>query len=651
MATTATTPERQATGFHDLSKRQVRLTMLGLILAMLLGALDQTIVGTALPKIVAELNGFQYYSWVVTAYMVAATTMVPIFGKLSDLYGRKWIYMGGIVVFLVASWLAGASQTMWELIAFRGMQGLGAGIMQAIAFAIVGDLFPPARRGRVQGLFGSVFGLASIIGPTIGGYITDNLNWRWVFYVNIPVGALALTAIFLFFPYFKPEGVRRSIDYWGALAMVLCVVPLLVALSMAGNQYEWGSPQIIGMLAFAAVMAVVLVWQELRASEAIISPSLFRNTIFSVSVITTFLTSVGMFGAIIYIPLFVQAVIGQSATSSGTILIPMMLGMVFASIASGQLISRTGHYKVFGIVGIAIMTAGMYLLSRMNATTQNVEVVRNMVVMGLGLGATMPVFTLAVQNAVPYRIMGAATSSLQFFRSIGGTLGVAVTGSILSHEFQSSFKSEMPSQLRQAIPPDRLSALKNPQALLDPQAQDKLQHLFGQLGPQGEALLHQFLHLVRTSLASAISDVFFLATIAVGVALVTSLFLREVPLRKSNQPGSPETDGSEPRGKLVAGLTAEYVANRIEGEAARYPSLTSAAARLVPADGAEESERDRALRASREVLRPLAHSLLSDYLATTSASGADGQGPVRDGAREGSENGSGHLVERQGAVG
>lgn len=649
MATaTARSPE-EATGFHNLSRRQTTLTMLGLILAMLLGALDQTIVGTALPKIVAELNGFEYYSWVVTAYMVAATTMVPIFGKLSDMFGRKWIYIGGIILFLVASWLAGASQTMWELIAFRGMQGLGAGIMQAIAFAIVGDLFPPAKRGRVQGIFGSVFGLASIVGPTLGGYITDNLNWRWVFYVNIPVGALALIVLFLFFPYFKPEGVRRSIDYWGALAMVLSVVPLLVGLSLAGSQYAWGSAQIIGMLAFAAVMLGVFLWMELRASEPIIPPSLFRNVIFSVSVLTTFLTSVGMFGAIIYIPLFVQGVIGQSATSSGTILIPMMLGMVFSSITSGQLISRTGHYKVFAIVGIAIMTAGMYLLSRMGTTTQDLEVVRNMVVMGLGLGTTMPVFTLAVQNAVPYRIMGTATSSLQFFRSIGGTLGVAVTGSLLNSQFQDAFKSGMSPQLRQAIPADKLSALKDPQALLDPQAQDKLQQMFGQFGPQGKALLHEFLNLVTTSLASAISNVFFLATIAVAVALVASFFLREVPLRKSNQAGLAGTDGaddSDLRKKLAAGLTVEYIANRIETETDRYPGLTGAAAKLVSADG-EESEEERALRASRKVLRPLAHGLLSEYLTASGVLQHDGQEPAQEEARKDSKR----TVERQGAVG
>lgn len=544
MATMAQSPT--ATGFHDLTPRQVRLTMTGLILALLLGALDQTIVGTALPKVIAELKGFEHYSWVFTAYMVTSTTMVPIFGKLSDMYGRKWFYVSGVTVFLIASWLCGASQNMWELIVFRGLQGVGAGIMQSIAFTIVGDLFPPARRGRVQGLFGSIFGISSVIGPTIGGYITDNLNWRWVFYVNLPVGILALTVLVLFFPYFRPQNIKRSIDYWGVLTLISFVVPMLVAFSLAGNQYSWGSPQIIGLLVAAAIMLGAFLYAEMRAVEPVISLSLFRRSIFSVSTIVVFLTGAGMFGSILYIPLFVQGVSGESATSSGTILIPLMLGLVFASIISGQLISRTGRYKLLGILGTAAMAVGMYLLSGMGVSTDNAIVVRNMIILGVGLGTTMPIFTLAVQNSVPYNLMGVATSSVQFFRSIGGTIGVAIMGSLLASRFQDKLLSSIPKPLQNGPALSKLQGFDNPQALLNPQAMAAMHKEFAAFGPQGDALFQQFVHVIRVALASAISSVFLLGTVAVVISFVAVFFLKEIPLRKTNVPTG------EQRGKELA---------------------------------------------------------------------------------------------------
>jgi len=531
--TTVAAPK--ATSLSELPRRQVYLTLAGLLLAMLLSALDQTVVGTAMPRVIAELRGFNHYAWVFTAYMVTSTTMVPIFGKLSDIYGRKWFYLGGVALFLVASWLCGLSQTMTQLILFRGLQGVGAGVMQAIAFTVVGDLFPPAERGKIQGVFSAVFGLASIVGPTLGGWITDNLNWRWVFYVNVPIGVLALGTLFLFFPNIRPHGHERSIDYWGVLALIFGVVPMLIAFSWAGTEYPWGSSRIIGLLAFSAVMILGFIWLETRAQEPVIPLSLFRNRTFTVSVISTFITSAGMFGAIMYIPLFVQGVIGTSATSSGTILMPMMFALIFSSIVSGQIISRTGKYKVITIVGLLVMTGGLYLLSRMDASATNALVVRNMVITGLGLGVTMPVFTMAVQNALPYKMLGVGTSSLQFFRAIGGTIGVAIYGSLLNNRFQDALQTNLPRQLTQIVPADRLKALDNPQVLVSPEARQAMQRAFAQLGPQGEAILRQLMESIKVSLSSAITGIFLVAAVAVLVSTVVTLFLPELPLRRSHQ--------------------------------------------------------------------------------------------------------------------
>ncbi len=530
----ATVATPQTTSLSQLPRRQIYLTLAGLILAMLLAALDQTVVGTAMPRVIAELKGFNHYAWVFTAYMVTSTTMVPIFGKLSDIYGRKWFYLGGVATFLMASWLCGLSQTMTQLILFRGLQGVGAGVMQAIAFTVVGDLFPPAERGKIQGVFSAVFGLASIVGPTLGGWITDNLNWRWVFYVNVPIGVLALATLFFFFPHIKPHGHERSIDYWGVLALIFGVVPMLIAFSWAGTEYPWGSSRIIGLLAFSAIMLLGFVWLETRAQEPVIPLSLFRNRTFTVSVISTFITSAGMFGAIMYIPLFVQGVIGTSATSSGTILMPMMFALIFSSIVSGQIISRTGKYKAITIIGLLVMTGGLYLLSRMDASATNALVVRNMVITGLGLGVTMPVFTMAVQNALPYKMLGVGTSSLQFFRSIGGTIGVAIYGSLLNNRFQDALQTNLPRQLTQIVPADRLKALDNPQVLVSPEARQAMQQAFAQMGPQGEQILRQLMESIKVSLSSAITGIFLVAAAAVLVSTIVTLFLPELPLRRSH---------------------------------------------------------------------------------------------------------------------
>ncbi|MBA2276590.1 MAG: MFS transporter, partial [Chloroflexia bacterium] len=341
-----TTEEYSSPGseWHQLQGKQLWTAIAGVMLGLLLFSLNQTIVGTALPRIVTDLGGLEFYSWVATAYLLTSTAAVPIFGKLSDTYGHKPFYIGGMVLFLVASALCGASQTIVQLILFRGLQGVAGGILMTNTFAIIGELFPPAERGKWQGLTSSVFGLSSLVGPALGGWLTDGPGWRWVFYVNLPIGIAGIIVLSTGLPHIRAE-VAKPIDWTGAATIVAAVVPLLLAFSWAGTEYAWGSTQVIGLLALAAVMTALFLLAETRAEDPIIPLTLFRNRTFAVSTVTMFLLSGGMFGAIIYIPLFIQAVIGTSATASGVVLTPMMLSLVVASTVSGQIISRGGRYK------------------------------------------------------------------------------------------------------------------------------------------------------------------------------------------------------------------------------------------------------------------------------------------------------------------
>ena len=609
-AVTVSTQEPQPLS-ETLGRRRLFSILIGVILGMLLAALDQTIVGTALPHIVASLGGLDHYAWVVTAYLLASTVSIPIWGKLSDIYGRRTFFIIGMVIFLVGSALAGTSQNMTQLIIYRGIQGLGAGAMMPIAMAIIGDLFPPAERGKWQGLIVAVFGLASIVGPTLGGWITDNWGWRWVFYVNMPVGVIAiLTAGFV-----MPKLVihrQHIIDYLGVVTLVAGTVPLLLAFSWAGTQYAWGSWQIISLFSFSVVMLITFFLVEMRATEPIISPQLFKNSIFTVSTIAMFLVSAGLFGAILYLPLFVQGVLGNTATDSGLVLTPLMLGFMFSSIVGGQLLSRTGRYKILAMIGFTIAAIGMFMLSRMTPNTSQVEVVRNMLVTGLGIGVMMSLFTIVVQNAFPYRQLGEVTASLTFFRSIGSTMGVAVMGTIMTNEFQNALQSNIPAILKRLVSADRLAQLENPQLLLAPDVVAKIQQNFAAKGPQGLIIFRQLIEAIQKSLSTAITSVFFLGFILMVLGFITVLFLREIPLRKSHTAPVAEapTSGTN-RSRALLGLTLALVAREAQKPDAN-PQILETLSNTV--DGRyphEWSDEQRGKAVAKDLIEPLAISLIT----------------------------------------
>jgi EmrB/QacA subfamily drug resistance transporter len=539
------------------SRRDTLLTMLGVLMVMLLASLDQTIVSTAMPRVIADLQGFDRYTWVSTAYLLTSTVMVPIYGKLSDLFGRKPIFLFGVVIFLIGSALSGASQSMNQLIAFRAFQGIGAGALMPIAIAIIGDLFTPRERGKWQGLTGGVWGLSAIVGPTLGGWITQNSTWRWIFYVNIPVGLVAMLVLIFLMPTLRGKARQISIDYIGAALLVLGTVPLLLGFTWAGTQYAWLSPQIIGLFAGAAVVLTVFViyqaWLERRGGQPIIEPSLFKNSIFSVSTLVTIIFGMGLFGSIFFIPLFVQGVVGSSATNSGLILTPLMLTSIVGSVVSGQLVSRLGKYKWIAILGMAVSVVGTYMLVRLDVHSTNTDVLLAMLVLGLGMGFGMALYTLVVQNALPRKI-GQATSALVFFRQIGGTIGLAAMGSVMTSAYLPAFQNALPATVKRVAPAQLLAAFSNPQILLSPDALAHMQSTAAAGGPKAVALLNQVIEAVRVGLAQGIHNVFVLSMVIMIVGLVSVFFLKEIAVKGKRsvakdvvegiEDASPETEGT-----------------------------------------------------------------------------------------------------------
>lgn len=519
----------------ELPRRVVIATMAGVIAAMFMGALDGTIVGTAMPRIIADLHGFEHYAAVTTVYMLTSTLVVPIAGKLSDIYGRKTFLLIGVAVFVFGSVLCGAAGSMTQLVLFRGLQGIGGGMAQGMAFTTIADLFPPAKRGRIGGLMGSVFGLASIIGPAVGGFLTDGPGWRWCFWLNIPIGIAAFLVLLLAFPSKKRGGAnepRPAIDYLGALTLVAATTPLLLALSWGGRDYAWRSPLIVSMLSVGGALAVAFFFVERRAPGAIIPPRLFQNRVVAASAAGAMMIGVGMFGALIFIPLFMQGVVGTSATKSGTVMTPMMFAMIASSIIAGQIMTRVGRYKVVAIVGASVVTLGLASLATMDVDTTYTGVLVRMIIMGVGLGITMPVFNLAAQNAVDPREVGVATSSLQFLRQMGGSVGAAIFGAIMTNRFVASFHDALPADVAARVPPQALAQFENPQMLMNPEAQASLQA--GALAP----VLGPLLEAVKIALASSLTTVFVVCTAVTSLAIVATVLLKDVPLRQTNRPSN-----------------------------------------------------------------------------------------------------------------
>ena len=502
----------QAPDEHAFSKeehRKILVILFALMLGMFLAALDQTIVSTALPTIAGDLHGLNHLSWVVTAYLITSTISLPLWGKFGDLYGRKRFFQIAIIIFLIGSMLAGLSQNMLELIAFRAIQGAGAGGLMVGSQAIIGDVIPPRQRGRYMGYFGAVFGLSSILGPLLGGLFTQHVSWRWIFYVNLPVGIIAMIAIAIVL-HVPTRLVHHKVDWWGTASLSAGVVGLILLTTWGGQQYAWGSSTIIGLGVLSTILLVTFCFIEAKVAEPIIPLNLFRNRTFNAASAVGFIIGFTMFGSIVYLPLYLQIVHGASPTLSGLELLPMVGGMLITFILSGQLVSRTGRYKIFPIAGSAVLAVGLVFLTRLGSQSSFEFAAIGMFVVGLGLGLVMQILVVAVQNAVPHSQLGTATATATFFRTIGGAFGVAVLGAV--------FNTRLLDQLRASGSPALLKLLQGGNIGENPTQIHKL--------PLAERTLviNAFSHTLQT--------VFFVAVPFAVMAFVISWFLKEIPLRQ-----------------------------------------------------------------------------------------------------------------------
>lgn len=530
--TTATTAKQP----YKLSPEASRV-FVGLMLGMLVASVSQTIVGPAMPRIVSELGGMDHYSWVATAALLVSAITVPIVGKFSDLYGRRGFYIAGLVVFMVGSLVAGLAQSFWVLVAARAIQGLGMGTVMPLSQTIIGDIIPPRQRGKYQGLMGAVFGVTSVAGPLAGGVITDHWGWRWLFFAGIPIGIVA-TGFILRFLHLPHERREAKVDGWGIATLAVGLTATLLATSWGGTSYAWGSATIIGLYVVGAVGLTAFVFAENRAEEPVIPMRLFRSRIFTAANLASFGLAMVMFGSIIYIPVFAQGVLGVDATNSGLILAPLMVGLIVMGILTGLVITRTGVYKPFMAVGVVIMGAGIWLLTRLTFDSTQTQLTLAMVVLGIGIGMAMQQYTLVVQNAAEKRDLGVATASSQFFRNVGSTVGIAVFGTVLTSGLGGAIAGHLPAGAAAAMPEGAASA----GSVLDPAA-------LAQLPPAVATA-------VRQGLADQLHEVFLMGLPIVGLVLLATLAIRAIPLRDGDHDETPAETAEELGHELLDSMSS-----------------------------------------------------------------------------------------------
>ncbi len=525
-------------GALDLSHRAKMEILFAILLGLFLGALDQTIVAVALPTIVTDLGGQSLLTWTITIYLLTSTISVPFYGKLSDLRGRKPMLMIGITIFLIGSALSGLSQNMTQLIIFRGIQGLGAGALFPISLAVIGDLFTPQERGKYQGLFGAVFGVAAIVGPLLGGWLTENASWHWIFFINIPIGIAALAVIGRLLPTVKRSDATHNFDYLGGAVFTIAVTAFLIGLTNKQTS-DWGSPEVSGLVLFGLVLGAVFVFIESRAKEPIVPLGLWKDRTYASSIVATFLVSVGFFGAAVFLPQWFQFVQGASPTNSGLYTLALLAGLIISSVGSGILVSRTGKYKPIIMAGLAVMAVGLYLMSGIKADTPLPVLWAWMFITGLGIGPTLGVFTIVVQNAVPVRSLGVATSNLTFFRQVGGSVGLAALGTV----FATRLTAEIPVQLvtagvpaqmvSQFVSQDGGNATNFVRVGVDLGA-SILAAVPAQFQAVVQPIIPAIVFGIHQAFSLAIGQVFLIGVgSTVGALLVVTLFMKQIPLRKT----------------------------------------------------------------------------------------------------------------------
>ncbi|MGV3488360.1 MAG: MDR family MFS transporter [Tuberibacillus sp.] len=513
------------------------------MVTMFFSSMNQTSVSTAIPTIIGDLHGFSLYSWIFSAYMMTSAITVPIYGKLSDVFGRRPFYLFGLIMFSLGAIISGFSNTMMVLIIARAIQGVGAGAMMSMPRATIGDIFTPQERGRWMGVIGAVFGLSSILGPAIGGWITDSaLGWRWVFFVNLPFAVLAIIGVFLFLPKVRTNH-EAKLDWFGSVLLIIGLIPILLGFTWAGDKYDWASVQEISLFGVGIIFLVLFFLFERKAKSPVIEPSLFKNRIFTTSLILGTFVSMAMFGSIMFLPLFIQGVVGLNASSSGLIMSPMMISFIVGSIIVGQIMTKTGKYKRLSHISAVFMILGLFLFMQMDVNTKFPTVIINMIVLGLGIGSLMPLLNVAVQNAFPYKIMGTVNATQQFVGSLGGVIASPIFGSMLNHGFQEKLKTAMPAQLKQTMG-DKLKDV-NPQAFLTKEAQEQLASGFKKFGEVGMQLYHELLHAIKVSLTAGIHQLFVLGFVFAVLTFIGTFFLPEVKLKGADYFKETESETSE----------------------------------------------------------------------------------------------------------